>query len=1020
MEPTKAQKKAIESHEGQYLVAAGAGSGKTAVLSKRAASIIKSGKCRIEELLVLTFGNDAAAEMKGRILKELNEQGDDPLCQEAAHRIDSAAVMTFDALAYRLVSQYSHLLPVPPSISIDGSGLLDLERRRLLKAYSEELAANKDERYLSLLRRYCLKSDDVLTDYVLAIDEAARLSPDPEKWLKEARTRFFEPDFLEARYRVLVEAAIKRLKNIIDKVPFLLDEPYKSSVIDNCEQKIMAYMGSAEEGLAFKTKFKKVSDKSPLTEEEKKVYKAVRNKANDADAECKAVGKSEEAIKKSLAQRDDISFFLDLALRLRKDMAEKMYSSGVYGFSDIYNLALKALDYPEIKADFAGKYKYAMVDEYQDTSDLQQSFLARLNIKNVFCVGDVKQSIYGFRHANPSIFSALRERYEDRGEGELIRLKENFRSRSEVLEGINRLFNGLMTKDLGGVDYQKGEALNYGNTGYDAANGLEDYGFKMVKLDPTGTNYKVPSAHYIANDIAKKLSEGFKIYDLKAKKGEEKIRPCRPRDFAILCMTRGTYKEFAKELSDKKIPFVLDQGEELKNADVLMVLSSLARFYLLLGDKRRRKELSHAYVSIRRSFLYMDSDQKIYEDLQNGAYLEGEFVKDAINNRLDVLNASLPHAVNFFLSHYPFRDGILRVRHTKNVMKLIQGLTASAENMERLGYDLAYLADYPENLARFKIKAEAELPPMDEDCVHLYSIHRSKGLQFPIVYIPDLEHGFNLQDTKTAFLADTDLGLSLKLRDKKPEKKKTVQTLAYGLTKKKEAISEYMRLFYVGVTRAEQVIYLVETENGKDYDGLGDPLSFRAFLALSGFDEDLEPISLYRLKEYAYRAGGEKEGEIPSPLEFVEPKIMDPVPERKRPSKDSLFVDEAASEYGTLLHAYMEMVDFSDPDLSFIKDEKIRTKLEKVLALEIFQKTKGYKAYKEYNYVSEDGTRGSIDLLLVGQDDCVVIDYKAKNILDPAYITQVNTYCQYVEKAFGKKTRGYLLSLSNALCRVVD
>ncbi len=1026
---TEAQQKAISAREGKFLISAGAGSGKTAVLSERAMQLIKEGHCKIDELLVLTFANDAAAVMKTRILGKLTqkENAEDEACLAAARAIDSACIMTFDALANRLVQDFGYLLGVPSGFTVDSCEMLKLEAHRILEGYSETLCHKEQREYIDLIYRYCLKNAGPIRDLVYRIYEQSRLSPDPEAWLDntvdQTYTREYFMDCAEKARQQVLETLYAA--DLPDEIKAMIEgsESDKSTALGSVfgwiDDLIEAYEISLEAGNGAFVSYKKPRLKSvkDLSSEEKDTLKAYWDPfmegIKSACKEAIQISDSEDALKEFLDDKGHIEILVSMAKELSKDLREISRQAGLYTYNDIFHLALRLLDEPEVKKHFAGKFKFAMVDEYQDTSDLQQAFLDKLGLENVFCVGDVKQSIYGFRHANPKLFASLSKDYSQGEGGTLIRLEENFRSREAVLDGINHIFDGQMTEDLGGVDYQKGEALKFGNTSYSDSDSAEKYGVSLIGVNGLSSDSKFPEARYVANDIARKLNAGYKVYDRDAKL----LRPCKPGDFAILLSTRKRYKDFISELENLKIPYVADLGRAISDSDVLMCLCRLVDYYVKIGTGEDKEALKHDYVSVRRSFLYMDSDEEIYKAIKSGEYLSGEFAKEALADREKVVGASIPEAIRFLIEKHDFRNGFLKAKNTKRQLTILYSVLDIAECLERLGKDVSYFGKLPRHLKVYKNELEAGDVNMSADCVKLYTVHKSKGLEFPIVYVADLEHGFNITDLRDPFLANRDYGIAVP-----PMRKDCMHPpmAAYRIAHKKELVSEQVRLFYVALTRAEQNLNLVldvtppvegETKRKKKKRKPGRGInSFYDFLSLSRRNPDSE-VFLDDASLEAYKQGHREEATID--FKFYSHAPLSKEVKAKRASKETLFGDEGAMEYGNLLHSYMQMVKFNEPsDLSFIKDSKAHERIKVVLELPPFALGGNVRAYKEYAYLDANGREGVIDLLLVGQFEARVIDYKSSDITDPAYQEQVKRYCEYVSAAFALPTKGYLVSLS--------
>lgn len=1003
---------AIKADTGVYLVAAGAGSGKTAVLSERVKELISSGKAKISEFLILTFTNDAASEMKKRIYSKLKEDVGSPLCQKAADDIESSCISTFDALFYQMVQNYGVELGLGAGIAIDGNKILSLEKKKVLEKMKEERYLKGDPQWLSMVYRYCMKGDEYLSDKVLDILAKAQYAYDRDAWLDQALEMTYGQKHLqevEDSYYNQIKANIDLMDELVNEILSSIEEnPKTTAKLQDYMKGVNSALKGGLKGL-FECEYPgRIPLLKNLDEYEKSLWErfgAANKFVRDA---LKAYPNIESFREALVSGKQDVAYLIEMAKELLKRMEEVSARSGLYDFADIALLDKKAVALDKVAREIRKKYRYVMVDEYQDTNNIQEAFLDALGIENRFMVGDAKQCIYAFRNANVSLFIDKKEKaQEGKNNINLITLKDNFRSRAEILEAINNLFLNAMSKELGGIDYDGSECLACGNPMYKGLDS-ETSSVKGYIIDSSSYVGPDPYAQWLANDIIEKLKEGYPVFDRK----ENRFRPCQPKDFAILLATKERFNAIKRALEKKRIPCFVQGDAPIVEMDEAMLVTSICKMYTSLRD-HKETTLRHAYVSIKRSFLYMESDQKIYEDVTSGAYKQDKLILEAKKHMDEVLNGTVSSAYAFIRDFYNLDEGILKKKKTRQSLTVLDGIGDMADCLDRLGHRFDDLASYIEDLKKYKADNMDFSTKEAGDAVTVTSIHKSKGLEYPIVYLTELEKAFNNADYAGEDFVDLNEGICLKSLTG------CANPLASIIIKKrrKETKDERMRLLYVALTRAEQDIIFLRNDNRRhDMEVRPKINTFRDFLALGQFN-DWTPSSLED-NGLIYEERHEIPDKIPMDFRKIEPEPL--VEKEARPSKESLFYDQGALYYGRKLHRYMELIDFHDIDLGFIDDPHEKEKIEKAIALKPFIGISKAKVYKEYDYISEGSQEGIVDLLAVYEDHADIIDYKAKDIDDESYIRQVKAYMDHVQKAFGLPTKGYLVSLSQATYKVVE
>lgn len=1024
------QQKAIDAREGHYLVSAGAGSGKTAVLTERIHQLVEEGACALNELLVLTFTNKAAGEMKERVRQAFK---DDP--QKAA-QVESAAITTFDAFALSLVKKYHFSLHLDSDIQVLDEGLLLIEKRKILDEILLERYGEKDPLFDDFVKHYAIKDDDAIVGMTLKLLDYAELSGDKAAFFAQALEAYYDPEFINgslARYAWLLKAQLGSLleasKSYDNADMAAEEEAFLAPLAElNSYQELYTHLV----GQSYPRKPSKKDDDA-LTPLDNALHASLGQSFNNLRNDLTNFGPEEEEKKRIEATKPYVKIFLSLAEELDARLSAYKQEKGAYAFADIAYLASKVASDPEIQPQLRGQYRYVMVDEYQDTSDLQENFLSAIVSENFFAVGDIKQSIYRFRNANPAIFHRYEDTLREEAPGCLISLQTNYRSREEVLGDINAIFAGLMSETLGDVDYRNHQSLTYGNLNF-APSSADEHHLSLLNYDvKKGLSTDECEARVIAEDIKEKLQSGYAVL-AQDKQDKTRLRACLPQDFAILIARKRAFQTYAKVFAEAKIPLAISDDEDLSSQDVSSLFLSFLRLPTVIDEDLQAEK--HCYASIMRSYLFEESDQAIFEAIQSKNYRKSPLFEETRQMKKTLLTGECEAGVSYWLDRYPFFDKLPQLGDVKDNYERIASFLAYAKQFDHLGGSYSDFVAHFAEMKHYDVEFTLSAGSDSGDSVHLMSIHASKGLQFPIVYSPDMDAKVNLRDASGAFMVNpAGIEIPLTMEEGNP------YNVWHDLASNDEgvaAISERVRLFYVALTRAEEKIIVVEEEkknleirkidavnilkityktdaegNDKSKAVITGPKSFREFLALSGYPLKGEHREVV-LKLEPYQAYV-PEKELPLP-EFKSVSFPAKVLPHERASKASLEpLDEGALNYGRKLHRLLQLVDFTTKDTSFIVDKEDRSKIDRVLALPLFQDVETAEVYPEYAYFDEqDGIHGSIDLLLIYPDKAVVVDYKAKSIDDPAYAKQVSLYASYVKRVFKKDCETYLLSIIDA------
>ena len=1018
---TNEQQLAI-GHEGEnIIVSAGAGSGKTAVLSERVLRKLKSG-VGIKQLLILTFTKAAAAEMRERIRANIKKNPD--LASQLLE-LDGAYITTFDSYSLSLVKKYHYLLNVSKNIQIGEASVFTIRENEFLDEILMRRYENPTSDFTKLIYDFCTKDDDSLKKSILKINHALDLRYDKVEYLTFYIDTFYQPDTIESYCQLYVSKLFslqEEMQNIIESLCPLLEE--------KVSEKVYSFYRKFLDSKTYDEMVGSLDERAPQTprnsEDDVKAYFAklseLRKRAKDY-----LMYPSYQEMKDAIwATEGYAKEIVSILLELDQKMMELKHEEDTYDFTDISKMAIQLLlDHPDIKEEVKQSFQEIMIDEYQDTSDLQETFISLIANHNVYMVGDIKQSIYRFRNANPYIFKEKYENYQKGIDGFKIDLNKNFRSRKEVLDNVNLMFDLLMDSVVGGADYKASHRMVFGNTSYeeqgksDTSHQMEVYRYDYDKSSEY--NKEEIEAFWIAQDIKKKIESGYLVYNFKEENA--KPRPCKYQDFVIMLDRSTNFGLYKKIFTYFGIPLAVKKDESIKSTTDLLLFSNILTFIFKIYHHEYDTMYYHTYASIARSFLFSLSDQEIFQTITGKRITESSIYQlaEPIAKELDGLSTT--ELLDRILTAFSYYEKLLSVGDIDSALARIDNLKRIAKGFESIGMTPSmfqeYLVELTENDQldlKYKVSEDAS------NAVQIMTIHASKGLEFPICYFASLDVKFNMRDMNDRFLYDNKTGIIT------PYFKEGIgDTILKSLYKERytmEEVSEKIRLFYVAVTRAkEKMIFVLpsrEWDKGTDYDSkvswssLADMLdSIRDVLSPYTLSIDLKEIPL----THAYHTLTKKE--YPTSFShYVEEEISIPVKPigQERFSKTTSHIlskqELRAMKFGEHMHEVFESIDILHPNLeklSKFEKEKVTLFLKHDIVRNAPQ-----AVYQEYEFMTElDGKmqHGIIDLLLQYENRYVIIDYKLKEVTDEAYRKQLDGYKKYIYQKTGKPVEAYLYSI---------
>ena len=989
---TKEQLDAINLDNSNIIVSAGAGSGKTAVLTERVLRKVNDG-IDVNNLLVLTFTNAAAAEMKERIRKKIKENNlDDQLS-----KLDSAYITTFDAYSLSLVKKYHYLLNIGKNISICEQSVLDIKKNEILDNVFEEFYNN--EQFKKFISDFCTKDDKDIKKEILMINNKLDMIYNKNEYLKNYIDCYYNDDFIDSKieeYINLIREKISLInKNYIELEEYVDSEFYEKItnllsellIVKDYEDIVVPKLPNMPKNSDEKAKILKSNISSLLKEiDNLKIY----NNKEEIKKEILNTKKYTEVILKVINE-------FDVRLNEYKNI------NGLYEFIDIAKMAINLVE----KNEFIRKelnYNEILIDEYQDTNDLQDLFISYIEDNNVYMVGDIKQSIYRFRNANPMLFKTKYDNYSKNNGGIKIDLNKNFRSRKEVLENINLIFNQVMDDVIGGADYKKDHQMIFGNLDYcKNYNGKLNYNVEILNYDKKDEYKKNEiEAFLIANDIKNKMNN-YEIYD----KGV--LRKIKYSDIAILMDRSVDFNLYKKIFEYLGIPLTLYKEEKINDSIELRLIKNILTF-MTTDDEVKKK---YSFVSILRSYLFNLDDSKIFEFIVNNDY-------SILDKYLININDKTTYdVIEFIIDSYDFYNKMISIGNIESRIAVIDYLLDLSINLSDIGYDIYDYLDYLEKVIDQNIEIKYNIPKKDSDSVKMMTIHKSKGLEFPICYYSGLTSDFNVSELKEKISYDKNIGIITPIINNGI--KNTIYKELLKNNYYKEEIAEKIRLLYVALTRAkEQMIIVLPTKEIEDslldnsikigYRSLGD-IIYSIFNSLDIYKKNIEVDVTKKYNMVKKTNYEEKIYIVDKKIEKIFFEINNSIKENKRFSKVSNSIysisDYENIEYGKYIHKIFENIDFKNPDFSTLNKLEI-DKIMLFINNPIFKDV--INIYKEYEFVDNE-TNGIIDLLLEYENEYKIIDYKLKNTDDEDYIKQLHGYKKYIEKITDKKVSTYLYSI---------
>ncbi len=935
MKFTPEQQKVIELHNSNILVSAAAGSGKTAVLVERIIRMICEGEnpADIDRLLIVTFTNAAAAEMRERIAAGIAarleaDPGNEHIQKQSA-LLHNAQITTIDSFSLFLIRNHFNEIGLDPDFRVADEGEIKLLQQEVLAqlledAYArnfvpEEVLTSREgygnegtvpemealEQFHACVEYFCPGGrESVLEQHILNLSRYAGSFPWPEEWLEERKNDYAAGDmealvrsdygqYLTERVKRTVEGCLEKLREV-KRLCELPDGPYMYGELTDAEIEQLERLTSCKnlEEQAAKVPavtFGRLPSKKDdsVDPAKRELAKAIRNSVKDTLSDL-----SESYFKTPLdlvveqgkACREPLRMLLDLVLEFDRRLLAAKQERHLIDFSDMEHYALQILlkrekveetgdagtdraetEYRIVPSDVALEYRQyfqeILIDEYQDSNLVQEYLLSAISGEeegryNRFMVGDVKQSIYKFRLARPELFLEKYDTYQETGDLCRIDLAKNFRSRIQVVDAVNGVFSRIMSREIGGIAYDDKAAL-YPGAVYPAQ---EDpaYGSEMLLIRKPekgdsaegGTggaaglvdydNVRQLEALAIAGRI-KQLKGSLKVME----KSTGELRPVRYSDMVILLRTTsGWDEEFKKILEQQGIPVYITSKTGYFGA---LEVQELLQFLRVLDNPRQDIPLFGVMQSVFGGFTQEEiarirsggnghsrKRMTLYEALkevaQSGRMVEeGEEAPESmepetgLSQKADTFLQRIEH-YRSLTPYTSIRDLLQRILDDYDYLNYVTALPAGSKrraNVEMLltkasafektsYFGLFHFIRYMEQLEKYDVDyGEADTLDENADVVRIMSIHKSKGLEFPVVFVSGLSKRFNMQDANQSLIVDMDLGVAVDYVDPRRRiKNKTLRRAILSAKMKEDNLAEELRVLYVALTRAREKLIL--------------------------------------------------------------------------------------------------------------------------------------------------------------------------------------------------------------------
>lgn len=995
---TPDQEKVIYTTGKSLLVSAAAGSGKTAVLVRRIIEMVtrEENPISLHELLIVTFTNAAAAEMRERIGEAITQaievENDDAILQHLIEQmtlLSSAPIMTLHAFCLQILKSYYHLIDLDPNFRVGNETELVLMKEEVLDDLLEEAYEKKSEAFVACVEAYAPgKNDESLRDMIYNVYRFSRSHPWPQRWLDKAKESVHIESVKEAYtsevYQYLVhyyEDKQQTMMHSLQSIRQLMAMPEGPDKYEDTVQVLESHVEQLswvieEQRYDLLAQVTDLSDVPPLSRKSKGYDKDLAGAAKDMINTLKADIESfrdlmihEESFVEDMQRMNgQITELIRLTESFGEAYSHAKEEKMLIDFSDIEHFALAILydvtgKPTEIAANYEATFYEVLVDEYQDINDVQETLLKAITKKgdehNMFMVGDLKQSIYRFRLANPNIFADKYQRYgRDDTKGMRIDLSKNFRSRRHILDFTNLIFESVMSLEVGDVDYNDDVKLYYGASYDEDRNSMEDITEIMILEDPKNGDSK---ATLQAEAIATKIKELILDTSYSVEDKKEGKRRINYSDICILSRSpSGSMDALMTAFDSFGIPYESDTSRGYFDAiEVQVVIALLKVIDNPYQDIPLVALMRSPFVGFdEQDLLHLrhNKEHTLYENMleclasEDGLQdAEIEMAKDRVDDTLrqrviDFIEwvrqlRELAHRVPLheLLDEIYLQTGyIYMVPFMENGQQRydnLRHLRNQSLQFEKTSYrGLFNFIRYIDHVKKYDIATPQPYHSQGEQqSVKIMSIHKSKGLEFPVVFLMDIHKQFNKQDLRQSVLLHPDMGVGSPYIDpEKRTKRPSIFSKAIQLQSEKELLSEELRLLYVALTRSREKLYMVGTVNDYEKKIVESPLrqleavgpvevmkanSYLDILLMSCPSQEhplyhMYPVQMEEESEKALFAELNKDEQQEGLIDLLEQEVQED--EIETIQFPTYTYDEAVSQYITMSVSELKQLQHSD------------------------------------------------------------------------------------------------------------
>ncbi len=839
----KKQLEAINTPPKQnVLISAGAGSGKTKTLTEKVYKLINEKHIATSSLLVLTFTDKASFEMKERIVAKFSESN-----SEFKNQIFSAHIQTFDSFMMYLVNKYSTELNLSSNVKILSKELEETKIVEILENILDTLYEENSEILQSAINKFCFKSDDMLYSIIRSMySQIKKVSPS----LQNDLLHNYEKMFLNRKkiYILLSDSVNDKINKLKSYLDILVEEfTYEDYDEKFALTKIKEVYFNELENYNTTNDFSKILDlletykarrKHECLGQNNKKLSALNSEVKKVIEELSGYGNIDEQVDFIMSFKQEALFFINIINELDKQLFDYKTSINSFTYGDIAHFAYKLLSekkYAKVHYNITNRFKYVLIDEYQDTSDLQELFIKTFQEKStLFFVGDIKQSIYRFRDANCDIFNSKRMQYLNDDNSTVIDMQQNYRSVSMLLSDVNAFFINIMTKKNMDIDYKKNEQLLYDEEVdlFKVSKSIEnsEYGITVLDYDRLDFNTTIEQEiSIIIEDIKDKIKNKYQVL-----KNPKEFRDCTYKDFAILVKRSKNVYRYKKMFFEHGIPLNFNVEEQINDINVVIVLQSLLKLMVAIdNDQQNYKDL---FMSVARSFLFRINDDEIHTLISSGEYVNHYiieqiklFVKDSKNQPFIIMFDRL-------INSFDVINKLNLIGEINNNIDKIETIRNKVSEYSSTGEGIEGFVNLFINLAKYKIDYKIKSEGNEDDAVELITIHGSKGLEYKIVYMCSSDNEYSYIKSG---IEKVKFSKKFGFVYERNELGKRANTLIHKIIDNKDSedsFNEYIRLIYVAFTRAKESLYLVG--HGKSKNSINPGFVDKAFRRVIQLNEN--------------------------------------------------------------------------------------------------------------------------------------------------------------------------------------